>query len=483
MKSGPVEPQYLLSTIGPKNPFALTLILLTVFHIILSLIVPPVEDELYYFDWARNLNISYFDHPPFIAYFIKIFTTVFGTSVLGFRMAAIFLSTFTIFLLSTIEKEKFVLNIFLFCPIFFLASILTTPDLPLMFFWTIYLLWNIKIENLLSAWSEDPVDRVYHKSPVPFSLWVVGGIILGFGFLSKYSFVIAVLTTFIYLATQYRLSAWFFGFAIHGLVGLLLFSPVLYFNYLHNFEPFKFQLHHAFGGGSSFRQLLEMLSNQILLMGLLPVILFIPILLKARTWFRQYKVCFYFFLIPSLFFFYQAFKGNLEPNWTIPAYLSFWPLAQKILNDSSFGRELKIFYFVCFIPSIVVTVFLFIHIIKPLSFIPVGQDRYSRAESTYALTKKMETPNKELWAGNYQWVSALRYVGFESYQLPGHGRPSHYSLYQKSPCEKNELYLLFNKNEPMPEIECFKNKKIIQEYPLMVRNNLIETYVIIHYIR
>jgi dolichyl-phosphate-mannose-protein mannosyltransferase len=45
-------------------------------------------DEAYYWMWSRSLAASYYDHPPMVAYLIRIGTSLFGDSILGIRSMA-----------------------------------------------------------------------------------------------------------------------------------------------------------------------------------------------------------------------------------------------------------------------------------------------------------------------------------------------------------------------------------------------------------
>lgn len=46
------------------------------------------------------------------------------------------------------------------------------PEIPLVFFWTLYLVWLRHINVVLSGWEADPVSRVYKKTQSPhFNGW------------------------------------------------------------------------------------------------------------------------------------------------------------------------------------------------------------------------------------------------------------------------------------------------------------------------
>jgi 4-amino-4-deoxy-L-arabinose transferase-like glycosyltransferase len=46
--------------------------------------------EAYYWFWSLHLELSYFDHPPMVAYSIKAFTVFLGNTVYAVRLPAIF---------------------------------------------------------------------------------------------------------------------------------------------------------------------------------------------------------------------------------------------------------------------------------------------------------------------------------------------------------------------------------------------------------
>src|SRR5438128_8966205 len=55
----------------------------------LAALLPPFDDELYYWCWSRDLQLSYYDHPPMVAYMIRGTTELFGTSVFAIRLPAV----------------------------------------------------------------------------------------------------------------------------------------------------------------------------------------------------------------------------------------------------------------------------------------------------------------------------------------------------------------------------------------------------------
>ncbi|HZN50371.1 MAG TPA: glycosyltransferase family 39 protein, partial [Methylomirabilota bacterium] len=52
---------------------------------------PLAFDEAYYWLWSKSLAAGYLDHPPLIAYVIRLGTTIFGDTPLGVRAVPLLL--------------------------------------------------------------------------------------------------------------------------------------------------------------------------------------------------------------------------------------------------------------------------------------------------------------------------------------------------------------------------------------------------------
>src|SRR5665213_568710 len=47
-------------------------------YLILAAVLPALDDEVYYWCWAKELQWSYYDHPPMTAVLIRLSTSLFG---------------------------------------------------------------------------------------------------------------------------------------------------------------------------------------------------------------------------------------------------------------------------------------------------------------------------------------------------------------------------------------------------------------------
>ena len=73
---------------GPRAFFWAPLALFPVL-LVLAATLPPFDDQTYYSCWSRDLQLSYSDHPPMVAYMIRASTEVFGNSIFAIRLPAV----------------------------------------------------------------------------------------------------------------------------------------------------------------------------------------------------------------------------------------------------------------------------------------------------------------------------------------------------------------------------------------------------------
>src|SRR3982750_4577708 len=62
-------------------------------------------DEAYYWTWSKESVLSFLDHPPMIAWFIRFGTSLFGDTNLGVRFAGIVAMLLTQVLLADIVRR------------------------------------------------------------------------------------------------------------------------------------------------------------------------------------------------------------------------------------------------------------------------------------------------------------------------------------------------------------------------------------------
>ena len=292
----------------------LVLLFFTLFNIISNQFIPLYSDETYYWMWSKKLALSYFDHPPMVAYIIRS-TTIFGDSPLEIRLGAALLMAATAYLLFMLAKRIFDERTGIYTFYVFLTSLLIqgastviTPDIPLIFFWTL---------TLYTAY------RYIVEGEEKFALWM--GISAGAMLLSKYTGVLLPASLAIYVLIYNRKILLDKYLYLGIILGLLVFSPVIYWNYLYDFISFKFQLGHGIAQEKVFHPdlFLKFVGEQLVIfhpLYLLPLFYYIA---RDRDIFSRKKM---FLLIPFLFtlgfFVYFAAFKKANAQWAVPAYLS-----------------------------------------------------------------------------------------------------------------------------------------------------------------
>ena len=235
-----------------KFKYEIYLILVSLFalivHIHLASTLNLGNDEAHYYVWSLKPSLGYLDDAPLVGWVIYAFTWLFGKSQLSVRFGALifsFLDGFLVYYLSYILfKNKraafFSFLFFLYAVIFgTVLSVMILPDAPLLFFTLCFFIFFYKA-----------VEKGTDLKSVPFPpfMWLLAGISLGFAFLSKYTAALIPPAVLLYLLVSKRNRRFLKTVYPYAALAsaLLVFSPVIYWNFTHNFISFKFQLSHGF---------------------------------------------------------------------------------------------------------------------------------------------------------------------------------------------------------------------------------------------
>jgi dolichol-phosphate mannosyltransferase len=195
--------------------------------------VELLPEETYYWSYSRHLDIGYLDHPPMVAWLIRLGTGLFGETSIGVRIGALLCGALASGYVFALTRNLFgapsalgALVLMQVLPFFFMAGLLMTPDAPLTACWaaTLYYLERALIAGHARAW------------------WAVG-VALGLGLLSKYTIVLlgASAALFIVFDPQARRGLRHPHPYAALLLAILLFSPVLLWNAEHQWASFTFQ--------------------------------------------------------------------------------------------------------------------------------------------------------------------------------------------------------------------------------------------------
>src|SRR3981081_3433272 len=78
---------------------------LTALRVIYASVVDLRTDEAYYWTWSKENVLSFLDHPPLIALFIRFGTAIFGDTNFGVRFAGVLAMLVTQLLLADIVRR------------------------------------------------------------------------------------------------------------------------------------------------------------------------------------------------------------------------------------------------------------------------------------------------------------------------------------------------------------------------------------------
>jgi 4-amino-4-deoxy-L-arabinose transferase-like glycosyltransferase len=203
------------------------------------------NDEAYHFLYAAHPALSYYDHPPMMAWVEMVGLSLSTTraSTWALRIGFILLFGGSTWLLARLTTRSygawagflaaFALNVTGYYGL--AAATFALPDGPLLFFWL------LAIDRLEIALGEPNSKRL--------APWVWVGVAWGGAMLSKYHAVLLPLGTGLYVMLHRPMRRWLLRpgpYLAFGL-GLLLFSPVLVWNASHGWASFLFQGGRAVG--------------------------------------------------------------------------------------------------------------------------------------------------------------------------------------------------------------------------------------------
>ncbi len=201
------------------------------------------NDEAYYYLFTTHRDWSYYDHPPMLAAIGSIGPTLAGGEVSAFRLRLGFVALFagSTWLMARLTsrfygpRAGFLAALALNVTAYYTAAAGTfvLPDGPLLFFWL------LTLDRLTVA-----LDAPEGSWP-----WVVVGLAWGGALLSKYHAVFLPAGTLLYALLEPSARPWLRrpGPYLAVAVGLVAFSPVLWWNATHGWISFAFQGGRALG--------------------------------------------------------------------------------------------------------------------------------------------------------------------------------------------------------------------------------------------
>lgn len=284
--------------------------------------LPLSADEAYYWLWSRQLAAGYYDHPPAIAFLIRIGTMLFGDTEFGVRFCGVLLSVAAswfvwqagLAILRDGTKAALAMLLFNLTLMTGVEMLAVTPDTPSIAATAAFLFCLAKLQQTRDGrW------------------WLWAGLVAGLGLLSKYSGLFAGAGAAVWLLASPRERAWLktiWPWA-GGVLALLIFLPNLLWQSQHQWMTFAFQFGRVTGGHLTLRFLGEFIGAQL---GMASP--FILVLAVMGAWAARRRDDDRFLLIaliaPALaYFLIHTLHDRVQGNW--PAFL--YPMLAILAAD------------------------------------------------------------------------------------------------------------------------------------------------------
>ncbi len=301
-----------------------------------------IQEEAYYWNYSQHMAMGYLDHPPAVALLIWVGTHIFGDTEVGVRFGSFlcwFITAwFSYSLTLSVLGKKTALNALVLLatlPLFFGIALVMTPDAPLLACWagTVFFLHRALIDERQSS-------------------WLGAGICLGIGMVSKYTIVLLGPAIILFMLIDPQSRRWFFKPQpyLAAITALLIFSPVIYWNYQHDWASFLFQSQRRID--DAFRFSTPDLLGAILLLltptGVLAAWTSMRVFRQPKQTLseqvsdigRRHQIfasC--MALVPLAVFFFFSLGKEVKLSWAGPLWLAFIPLiASSVPTHAQSGK-------------------------------------------------------------------------------------------------------------------------------------------------
>lgn len=271
-----------------------------------------IDDEAYYWLYSRFLDWGYFDHPPMVAALIKAGYAIFHNG-LGVRILMVLLNTATIFIIQQLtykKDDRLFYAIATSVAVAQIGGMLAAPDIPLLFFTALFF-WQYQ--------------RFVQKMNFINALFL--GICMACMLYSKYHGVLIIGFT---LLSNIKLFTRPYAY-LSGAICLLLFAPHLYWQYTHDFPSLQYHLFERNASYYRFSFTTEYILGQIVFAGpvmgwflLWTAFRYRPATIAERAMVYSLVGVYAVFLI-------STYKGRVEANWTVAAFIPLMALSHRYL--------------------------------------------------------------------------------------------------------------------------------------------------------
>jgi hypothetical protein len=304
----------------------------TLIRLVIATTTGLSDTEAYYAQWARVPALSYYDHPPLVAW-----TTWLVAHLAGGRWAVrlgpvLYAAVFDALVyrlgarLFSPRAGFFAVAVLTAIPVFFFTGFLLNPEALLAPLWALFLLSLLDLRDHDEPWR-------------PLAL----GAVVGVAFLAKYTAILAVPVAVLYVTGSEGTRRWLRrpAFYAAGLVALVITTPVIVWNARHHWPSMQLHLSERMGHAAG-----ETLAGALWRVASAQLLFFQPIVLPALVALLGYALLRsrrderYRFLatasLPVLAFLLTMMvrAGDSEPHWTMVGYLPLVLAAAGVLDES-----------------------------------------------------------------------------------------------------------------------------------------------------
>ncbi len=367
-----------------------------------------LEDEAYYFIWSRHLSHGYVDHGPFLAYFLKLSSLLFGETSFGVRMLGVLsyvLLSLALYAFGKDLRDSFtgvmLAVAFNLTPFFAGASFVQTTDTPMLLF------------LFLAVW------MYYRGFFINRNYLYLGGIFLGLAALSKIGavFVGFGIAGYVLLSSRRnehlrKKEVW-----ISLLLALLMYSPFIVWNIQNDFAFVRLATGSLLSRKGGIVRFLEFWGAQAGLFT--PLIAGYGIYLSVKTLVRrpqgnQGEAKFFLSmtsLVPLVYIVQKSFRNKLEANWGAFAFVGLLVLTVWHLSENWNRRKIRTVTSINFGIAVLFMLVVAVQAIVPVFPVP------SRADATrrYYRSSVFEGEFKEYYQQELR--KDVRIFG-PNYQIP-----------------------------------------------------------------
>jgi len=413
----------------------LLIVIFVVFSAFYNTTLELHPDEAYYYMWSKDLHLSYYDHPPLIAIFNKIFT-IFNNGVFFIRLVTVFCMSISLLYIYKLAKEVydekiafFSVAIFISLPIMQGAITISTIDAPLSLFWSMSLYYGYKA-----------IQTNYAK------FYIYSGILIGLAMLSKYTGVLILAGMFFYLLFNEPKKLLSYKPWVSVVLAFVVFMPVVVWNYQNDWISFSFQYKH----GGTGKKPIELIYFFQYLAEL--VLLFTPVFVYVlfRNLFSKEKNSYilHTFLFLLIFFAYKSLRAHMALNWFAPMaiggviFVAYFVVKNKKLLILSFAISIVL--------SLLIRFPTFFHLPKSANI----HNRVFGYKLAIDEFKKYIKPNY-LICTNYLTNSAMLeyYLDIKNVYEPFTARMSYYKFKYKNFDYKNKNCIVFSDDEISKDLQ------------------------------